>query len=237
LRPGGLVALAALLGGCSGISDNDDGIATVEIRLPANFYLEHNQSVTIRAVARAANGDSVDAAFRWRTPDTVIAVDSTRGTVTALLSSGTGRVQAALFGKDSIFSILDSLKFTLTAVADTGFLTTADSIDVPIDVSPTAISFKLEGGTPRTAVSGRPITFSIIEPVPADTPVVIFASGRAKDSTITATTGIATISVGGRTGKTIPDRAVVEINAYRATGAKIPGSGKRVVIRFLHQTQ
>ena len=236
MRGCGLVALAALLGACSGISENEDGIASVEIRLPANFYLEKNQSVLIHAVARDANGDSVAAEFRWRSPDTVLAVDSTLGVVTALAATGTGRVQAAILGKDSIFSILDSLKFTLTSVADTGFLTTADSIDVPVDVTPTSIGFKLEGGTPPLAVSGRPVTFTIIEPAPADTPVVMFASGRAKDSTTTAATGIATLTIRGRTGKTIPDRAVVEINAYRATGAKIPGSGQQVVIRFRHQS-
>jgi len=226
----------ALLAGCSGISENQDGVATVEIRLPTNFYLEKNHPVLIRAVARNASGDSVGAEFRWRSPDTTIAVDSARGLVTARADSGTARVQAALFGRDTVVSILDSLKFTLTATADTGFTTTADSITIRFDTVATSIGFKLEGGAARLPVRGRPISFAIVDPAPADTPAVVFASGRVRDSALTGTTGVAALTIRGQRGRPIPDRAVVEINAYRASGAKVPGSGHRVVVRFLHET-
>lgn len=236
MKRGGSAVVFALLAGCSGISENADGVASVEIRLPTNFYLEKGQSVLIRAVARNRDGDSVAAEFRWRSPDTTIAVDSALGIVTGLTDVGTARVQAALFGSDTLLSILDSLTFTLTAMADTGFSTTPDSITISVDTVATSIAFTLEGGTPRQPVAGRPVTFIIVDPAPADTPVVMFLSGRARDSTLTSAAGVATLTVRGRSGKTIPDRAVVEINAYRAAGALIPGSGQRVVVRFLHQT-
>lgn len=229
--------LLAVVAGCSGISENADGIASVEIRLPANFYLENARPLLIRAIARNAGGDSVAADFRWRSPDTLITVDSTRGVVTAKADAGTARIQVALFGKDTLVSILDSLRFTLTAAADTAFLTSPDSVAVRVDTDPTTIAMKLEGGAPRVAVAGRPISFAIIEPAPTDTPAVVFASGRAKDSVTTATTGIASLVIRGRSGAAIPDRVVVEVNAFRASGAKIPGSGRRVVVRFLHQSQ
>lgn len=233
---GAWASLHALLAGCSGISENEEGIASIEIRLPANFYLENGQSVQIRAVARNADGDSIAAAFRWRSPDSTIAIDSTTGLITGLADSGAARVQAGVFGVDTVLSILDSLRFTLTARADTGFAAT-DSLTVPVDTVAAVISFTLEGGdTLRRPVAGRPVGFAIIEPAPADTPVVMFGSGRARDSALTGTNGAATLTIRGRSGRVIPDRAVVEITAYRASGAPIPGSGQRVVVRFLHQS-
>jgi hypothetical protein len=224
----------ALLGGCSGISDNDDGIASIEIRLPANFYLEKDQTVQIRAVARSAEGDSVAADFRWRSPDSTVAVDSSLGLITALVDTGTARIQAALFGRDTLLSILDSLRFTLTAAADSGVLTTPDSITVASDTTTTVMSFQLLGGNPPVGVAGRPVSFRIVEPSPPDS-AVVFGSGRVRDSVLTGTTGVATLTIRGRSGRTIPDRVVVEIDARRASGALIPGSGRHVVIRFLHQ--
>lgn len=228
--------LAGILTGClSGISDNADGVNSIEIRLPTNFYLEANRPLTLSAVARNGAGDSVAAAFRWTSPDSTIAVDSSLGIVTALVATGKARVQLALLGKDSLFSSLDNLSFTLTAPADTTALTIADSLDAVFDTSSTTIAAIIQGGSPRTPVAGRPITFTIIDPV-VDTPVVAFPNTRAADSVLTGPTGVSTIVVRGRTGKTIPDRVVVEVSAYRASGQKIPGSGRRVVIRFRHQT-
>ena len=84
-------------------------------------------------------------------------------------------------------------------------------------------------------VVGRPVTFRIIDPVPADSPAVAFPSGRVADSLTTGANGIATGTIRGVTGRAVPDRAVVEINARRASGELIPGSGLRIVIRFRHQ--
>ncbi|MFN0178948.1 MAG: hypothetical protein ACKVZ0_09110 [Gemmatimonadales bacterium] len=221
--------------GCSGLIDNADGISSIDVRLPVNFYLEVGRSVTLHAVARNANGDSVAAEIQFLTPDTTITVGQTTGVITGARASGTGRVQVVTFGTDTVLTRLDSLKFTLTAAADTMVLVGADSVEVRVDETGTNLGVRLDGGSPAAPVAGRPITFTLIEPAAADS-TVILPSGRAADSVVTTINGTATLRVRGRSGKTIPDRAVVEINAYRADGQRIPGSSRRVVIRFLHQT-
>ena len=231
-------ALLALAAGCSGLTNNDDGIATLEVSLPTNLYLEKSLSITLHAVARNSAGDSVDADVVWRTPDTTVTLDSAHGTITALQDAGTARVQVAVFGQDTLATKIDALLFTLTPKADTLLLTGADSLTATVDTLGTApLGVRLMGGTPLTAVRGRPITFRIIDPAPADSPRVVFSSNRIVDSAVTTTTGSPAVSpsVRGVRGRTAPDRAVVEINAYRANGALIPGSRRRVVIRFLHQ--
>ncbi len=220
---------------CSGLTNNNDGIERIEIVGPANFFLEIGTPTQLKAVALNQAGDSVAADFRWRTPDTTVTLDSLQGIITARLAAGTARVQLGVFGKDTIATSFAGLTFTLTAHADTLILVSADSVDVPKDTTGTPIRIQLAGGVLRTGVTGRPVSFRVIDPAPADTPAVAFTSGRVKDSLSTDGTGVTSSTVRGVKGRPVPDRAVVEINAYRASGVPIPGSGRRVVIRFRHQ--
>ena len=190
--------------------------------------------MTLKAVARNATGDSVAADFQFLSPDTTITVGTTSGLVTAVAATGTGRVQVAIFGQDTVATRLDTLKFILTARADTLALVGADSVDVLVDSVGVNLTARIDGGSPRAAVPGRPITFRLIQPAASDSTVVL-PSGRGADSVLTGTTGTAALRVRGRSGRTIPDRAVVEINAYRADGQLIPGSSRQVVLRFRHQ--
>ena len=236
-------ALLALAAGCSGISDNADGIASLELTLPVNLYLEKGVPLQLKAVARNAAGDSVGVPLVWRSSDTTITVDSVRGTVTPLRDAGTARIQVAAFGQDTLVTRYDALVFTLTPKADTLILTGPDSLNATVDSIGTApIGVRLMGGAPLIGVGGRPVTFRIVEPVQSDSPNVVlstggFASNRIVDSVLTAGTGApaAGPAVRAARGRTAPDRAVVEINAYRASGALIPGSRRLVVVRFLHQ--
>ncbi len=208
----------------------------MEITLPANSFLELGRSVSIRAVARNGAGDSVNATITWRTSDTAaIAVDTLKGIVTAKLATGMADLQIGVLGKDTLISTRSAIRFTLTGSADTLRLPESDSLEAPVDANGAQIRIALEGGTPPAGVVGRPVGFRIIEPAPADSPAVTFASGRIADSLTTGPNGIATATVVGVGGRTVPDRAVVEINAYRASGQRIPGSGRRVVIRFRHR--
>lgn len=192
--------------------------------------------MVLRVVARNANGDSVPATLAWRTTDTAaIAIDTVRGIVTARKASGTAEVQVGVFGKDTLISTRSAIKFTLTAPVDTLRLDGPDSVDVAKDTLGTQVRVALEGGTPRAGVGGRPVAMRIIEPAPADSPAVAFPTGRTADSLTTAADGITSGTIRGVKGRTVPDRAVIEINAYRASGERIPGSGRRVVIRFRHQ--
>lgn len=229
------LAALALIAGCSGITNNEDGIATLEIRYPANTFLEAGTTVRLSGVARNGDGDSVDATIRWRTPDTTVTVDSVTGLVTPLFAAGTARIQAAVFGLDTIVTTIGGVTLTLTAKADSVALTTADSITLTQDTATATIRTRFLGGTPAVGILGRPLGLRIIEPAAVDSPTVAFASGRVSDSTNSDQTGATTTLVRAVRNRTPPDRVVVELQARRADGEPIPGSGRRVVIRFLHQ--
>ena len=234
----GLIVGALIAGtlGCSGAFENADQISSIEITLPANSFLEEGRSVAIRVVARNAAGDSVPATLTWRTADTAaIAIDTVRGVVTAKKAAGTANIQVGVFGKDTLISSQSAVTFTLTAPVDTLRLIGADSLDVAKDGEGAEVRVALEGGTPRAGVVGRPVAIRIIDPAPADSPAVAFPSGRTADSLTTGANGLTAATIRGVAGRTVPDRAVVEINAYRASGERIPGSGRRIVIRFRHQ--
>ena len=192
--------------------------------------------MTIRVVARNAAGDSVPATLIWRTADTAaIAIDTVRGIVTAKLATGSADVQVGVFGKDTLISTQSAIKLTLTASVDTLRLDGADSLEVAKDTVGAQVRVALEGGATPAGVVGRPVSIRIIDPAPADSPSVAFPSGRTADSLTTGANGLSTATIRGVKGRTVPDRAVVEINAYRASGERIPGSGRRIVIRFRHQ--
>jgi hypothetical protein len=233
-------ALSLALAACSNLSDNSEGIATLEVRLPVNFFLEQGRSLTLTAVARNASGDSVGATIVWRTPDTTLAVDSTSGTITGLYSTGKGRVQVAVVGSDAFVTGLENLAFTLTGPADTLLLTGADSLDAATDSLGTQITgLVLQGGTPLVGTVGRPVSFTIVDPAPVDSPAVVLTSSfslRVRDSTFTDANGLAgPLTVLAFRGKRAPDRVVIRADALRASGDLIPGSGHLFVVRFLHQ--
>jgi hypothetical protein len=233
-------ALAFAPAACSNLSDNSEGIATLDVRLPVNFYLEQGRPLTLTAVARNASGDSVAANIVWRTPDTTITVDSTSGTVTGLYSTGKGRVQVAVLGSDAFVSGIENLAFTLTAPADTLLLTGADSLNAATDSLGTQITgLVVQGGTPLVGVTGRPVSFTIVDPAPVDSPTVVLTSSfslHVRDSTFTDVNGLAgALTVLAFRGKRAPDRVVIRADALHPSGDPIPGSGRRFVIRFLHQ--
>jgi hypothetical protein len=230
-RLAALVVLAA----CSGLTDNEDGVASLEIRYPANTFLEAGTTVRLAGIARNAAGDSVDVAIRWRTPDTTVAIDSVTGLVAPLASSGSARIQAAVFGKDTIVTTLAALTLTLTARADSLVLTTPDSLDLAHDTSTAVIRTRFLGGAPAVGIFNRPLALRIVEPAPADSPAVAFRSGRTADSTNADQTGATASTLRAVRGRQPPDRVVVELAARRADGQPIPGSGHRIVIRFRHQ--
>jgi hypothetical protein len=232
-----LIAAGALgvLVACSGITENRDGISTLEVIYPANTFLELGDSVTLRAVARNAAGDSIGVPIRWYTPDSTITLDSVRGVATGLTSSGVARIVASVIGKDTLLTQLGGLSLTLTAKADTLALVGDDSLEVPHDTSTAELQVELLGGSPLVGVFGRPITLRIVDPAPVDSPTVAFLSGQIVDSILTDGTGSILSRVHAVANRTPPDRVVISINAYRASGTPIPGSGHQVVLRFRHQ--
>ncbi len=176
------------------------------------------------------------AQLRWRSPDTTVTVNETTGLVQSNSgATGTARIQVGVFGSDTIVTSLTGLTITLTGRADTVHLVGDDSLTVTRDTETTSFQILAAAGTELTGVPQRPITARIIEPVPVDSPTVVFQSGRVNDSLMTANNGIATFTVRNLPNRPVPDRAVVQIRARRANGQEIPGSGRTLVIRFLHQ--
>lgn len=94
-----LAALATLMtvAGCANLPVDGDGVVALEVTSPASLVLSEGQSVQLEARALDRNGAVVpDAAIVWATPDTTITVEEGTGVVTAIDSTGTGRVQAAV---------------------------------------------------------------------------------------------------------------------------------------------
>lgn len=232
------VAVALLAAACSTISENEDGIATLEIRVPRNLFLEQGVPLTLNAVARNSAGDSVAAEIVWRTPDTTVTIDSVAGTLTAVTASGTARIQAAVRGRSVLASDYSKFTFTITRKADSLVLAGPDSLEVTRDTLPSAaIEARLIRLPGDTGVSGRPMVFRIVDPAIGPDTTVVLGRGQPIDSSQTSSTGgpALPITVRAVRGRTPPDRVVVEITAHRATGTPIPGSGRLVVVRFLHQ--
>lgn len=228
--PALLLAAAA----CSALANNDDGVASLEIRLPANFYLELGLPIQLQADARNADGQVIDVPIQWLTADTTVTLDQT-GLVTPKQASGTAHILVGVFGKDTLLSNPDSLVLFLTERADSLRLAGPDSLDVAAGTQaspPLEVALVAAG----TGVSGRPIGFAIVDPVQGDKPDVVLRTLKVRDSLLSGSTGAPSspMTIRVATGRTPPDRVVVEATAYRATGEAIPGSGIRFVVRFRH---
>ncbi|MGH7657313.1 MAG: hypothetical protein ACREL6_03695, partial [Gemmatimonadales bacterium] len=178
-------------------------------------------------------GDSVAAVIVWRaTPDTVLAIDSTSGRLTAIqVGNGTGRVQASTEGLAS-----NQVDFTVLARVDTLAIHGSDTLRVPLGagLSP-PLDARLETITPPGGVAGRTIVFTIVQPifgVPGDS-VQLNGNGNTV-ATVTAADGTPTTPVMIETipGSGVPDSVFVQVEATRPSGALIPGSGQQFIIRF-----
>jgi len=228
LRTVGLVLLAA----CSSLSPQN-GVVVLEVRLPSPTAVEPGDTLPLLARALDANGDSVAATIVWSTPDTTLIVDPT-GRVTTLLTSGTGRVQAA---NGSLRSDLFTIQ--IRPASDTLRLTGADTQTVAlIDSVSLALLAAVESDSPAGGVSGTRILYQVI---PADTAA---ASGTLRFSngllTLAATTGstgepATPVTLRKVSGSTSPDSVRVAVSATRPSGAVVPGSGQLFIVRFLSQ--
>ena len=233
----GLLCLAALLAACSDIPTSGTDVIALEVRPPVPAQVEVGDTFQLSARALDRNGDSVAAPIRWRTADPInIAIDSVTGRVTGLVAGTTGRVQVT---DGSLTSDL----ITLTVVAR------ADTVEVPEDtvvVTSAAITSPplaarvaardAAAPTGYIGVSGRAMIFEIVEPVfgdPAARTVEITGDGVV-DTVVTGADGFPSVpmTLSRITGITAPQHALVEVRVFRRSGALVPGSGQRFVVRF-----
>jgi hypothetical protein len=228
-----LVALL-LLPACSNLSGDADIPIQLEIRAPAGAGgspppVEISDTIQLTAVALNQDGDSIAATFEWRTPDpTIIEVDASTGRVTGK-TVGTGRIQVLSGTLTSNF-----VNFSVVPAADSLVLI-LDSARVALtDTASLALEAELDTINPTGPLAGRQMIYQLTDVFgqPGDT--VTLGGGVLTRTVSTGTNGRPTIPVYVRPIPTLarPDSVLVEINALRPSGALIPGSGQRFIVRF-----
>jgi hypothetical protein len=125
-------------------------------------------------------------------------------------------------------------------------LAAADSIGATGSVTLTVAAADSQSGPLATAVldltttpgqaaplSGRPVRYSIVFPAFADlaSATAVLGNDSLAATVLTATGGTTSVVV-KRRGAAQPDSAVVLASAVRGTGATVPGSPVRFVVRF-----
>ena len=182
-----LLSLAAVLAACSDFTTTDAGVAQIVVFAPVPPEVEVAGSVTVRAVALDADGDTLDIPIYWRALDTTIAVDSVQGLLTGLSAGKTGKVVARaldLYSAVATFTVIPQAD-TLIVVGDSVVTVVPDT-----NISP-PITVRVEAGEPPAAVDKRRVTFELISPVFAtlEDRTVEFSNRQLAQSIATTTTG------------------------------------------------
>lgn len=225
-----VAAVLAAVPGCSNLTE-EGGVAGLEIRVPRPPAVEVGQTIQLSARALDRQGDSVGAAITWLTPDTTVTLTLT-GLLTGRTGGTTARVQAQV---NSIVS--DFVTFTVKPRPDT-LKIVGDSIFVVASGVTTSAPLvaSLQSFAPAIALPNDVITYTVVSPVFADpTQRTVQLPGGLL--TLGAVTGLdgspaSPVTVSRVTGTTSPDSAIVTVSAQTATGAAVPGSGQRFIVRF-----
>ncbi len=216
--------------GCSNLTETG-GIAGLELRIPRPAVVEVDQTITLHAKALDARGDSIPAHILWLTPDASVTL-TPDGQLTGKTGGASARVQAQA---GSVVS--DFVQFTVNYKADTlqlvgdSVLTVLTGTDVsaPLLASVRTIN-------PPQGLSDRPLVYTITAPTftsPAARTVEL-SGGVLALTAITGADGTpaSSVTVNRVIGRPAPDSAIVVVSAATATGAAVPGSGQRFIIRF-----
>jgi len=222
-----LLSLAAVFG-CSNLDEGEAGIVALELQTPEVLDLEIGEATQLTAVALNRDGEEVDVAITWLTPDTTVLVDGT-GLVTGV-SAGPGRVQARAGPLTS-----ELVSFNVLAPADT-LVIVGDSIvtvpAVPGSTNPLVVRLDTLPLGPPAALSNRPVVYEITGPVEALTSVVL-PGGVIIDTLPTGSDGtVSGAALSLVTGAVAPESTIVQVRASRTRGAVVPGSGQRFIVRY-----
>jgi len=241
---GGVLVLAAALA-CGKFGPGDLS-RTIAIEVTAPDSLEEYDTITPHARLLDGRGDLVAAMIAWSLPDSADSValtliDTTTGRIAVNHTGLTGRLLARSGG-----FVGNPVSIRTLAAADTLFATSLSTVDtVALPADSVSDSLKVEvadtiesasGGDSLTvALAGRPVVYSITEPVsPGSITLVTNDSTHSPVTTDTVTTGasgIAFVKV-RLLGPPVPDSAVVQAIARRAGGDTVPGSPVIFVVRF-----
>ncbi len=229
-----VASVVALALACSNLNELADGVIALEVRPPNPRVLDYGDTAHFVVIPRNQAGDSVAADVRWRTPDdsVITIVDSLVGLVVGDRPGVGGRVQAVL---GDYRTGLDSVTFQVRA--DTIVLV-EPSIDTVLadETASDSLTARLESLDPAGVLAGRPVIYTVVEPVFATAAdrTVEFANAAVVDTVLTGPGGTPSpfVTLRRRTGVAAPDSAIVEVRAAQALGAPVPGSGQRFVVHF-----
>lgn len=232
MTPPRWLALALVLAACAGLTETDGGVGSITLALPSPAELEVGQEITLLAVVRRGDGDTLDTPVIWRVLDPTATMDTLTGRLTGV-APGTARVVARAL---DLYS--STATFTVVPRADTVVRVSPAIMTVgPADSLSPDLSTRVEAGTPRVPVAGRRLVYSLISPTVPDTtqrPVEFQGGGVI---TVPRSSGAGTPQPMPRLrripGRKAPDSAIVAVSAYRPSGGSaVPGSGLRFIIRF-----
>lgn len=227
----GLLLAAAL--GCSNLNGDSDAPVTIDVFPPAGSGISGQVEIgdTTVLTARALNqqGDSIAAAFVWRTADTgIVFLDPQTGEVSGK-QPGTARVQART---GSLIS--DFITLAVVPMADSLLLIPPDSARLlAADTASAPLVAQLDTLNPDGPLSGRAIVYQVAQFFPAADSASLNGGLFALNATTTST-GQPSVPVYVRKipGRPHPDSVYVEIRSFRPSGALIPGSGQMFIVRF-----
>lgn len=110
MKPWLILLMSAVALGCSDLTEGAGGVVELEVRQPDVTTIQVGQTLQLSARALNRDGDPVDVAITWRTPDPTLTVDD-QGLVTGI-APGPGQVQA-------FAGSLASNRVSLTVIAAT----------------------------------------------------------------------------------------------------------------------
>ncbi len=104
-------ALAVLSVSCGKLPTTSEGVAFLQVEQPATTSIDIGATLQLHATALDKQGNPLDVAISWRTPDSTITVGASTGLVTGV-KPGPGRAQAVI-GADELVS--DFITLTVKA--------------------------------------------------------------------------------------------------------------------------
>jgi hypothetical protein len=223
------VALMLPLLGCSDLSGTGGGVVALELRLQTPPVVEQHDTLVLSARALDANGREVTAEIIWRSPDSILSVDST-GLVTTDSSSGAGRIQART---GSLLS--DLVLLEIHRRSDTVALPVQTTITVPASdtASPALVAAVRSLAADTVGISNTRILYEVVE-TQAATGRLRFPGGQLSLRAATGLTGEPLVPVTLRKvpGTTPPVSVTVRVSATRPSGVAVPGSGQVFTVDF-----
>lgn len=205
----------------------------VVVPTSGRVVLEEQDTVVVPAWALTRDGDSVQPGITWQefAPRGVIALDSATGTIVGLLGDDTTTVQARFMAlrSDPIRVRVDAAADTLRpvgAVVDTVLAGETSSQVLQVEL----LDLTTEPGIDRP-LGSRPVRIAMATSTDPGVDFVAEPDSLAF-TTLTAAAGTAGFQLRRQSGVIAADSVVVEVTAFRAVGAMVPGSPVRFVVHF-----